>query len=502
MQSPEISGRWGYGRRLQSRLSTRSEANSFEWLPNAIGIAARAVDATVLIAAAAVSYWLYVARVLHGDNVLGVPDTFQQLYFALVFVALIVQLNVFHFAKLYSFSNLTKVGFQVGRSIVAVIVLFLTLLGLLYLAKISATYSRGWMLLWFALTAGGVTTARLALCPIVERWIRLGKVTRRVAIVGSGEPAGRLASYMSSLREAPISFCGFFDDREEARESSAVLVNGSIDELCELARMQEIDQIILATPRISEERLAAILQKMRSLPVDVRLCRDTLEYYLPQSSFELWGIVPMLRLYDKPISGWGLLAKRLEDVLLAGALLLVTGPVILAIAALIKFDSPGPVIFRQQRYGFNNRIITVWKFRTMFADQTDEGGERQIMQGDPRVTRIGGVLRRWSLDELPQLINVLVGDMSIVGPRPHPLMCGVSGRLFEEVVEEYAARHRVRPGITGWAQVNGWHGAADTDEKIRERVKHDLYYIDNWSILLDLKILLMTVFIVLRREDA
>jgi exopolysaccharide biosynthesis polyprenyl glycosylphosphotransferase len=196
------------------------------------------------------------------------------------------------------------------------------------------------------------------------------------------------------------------------------------------------------------------------------------------------------------------LAKRLEDVLLAGALLLVTGPVILAIAALIKFDSPGPVIFRQQRYGFNNRIITVWKFRTMFADQTDEGGERQIMQGDPRVTRIGGVLRRWSLDELPQLINVLVGDMSIVGPRPHPLMCGVSGRLFEEVVEEYAARHRVRPGITGWAQVNGWHGAADTDEKIRERVKHDLYYVDNWSILLDLKILLMTVFIVLRREDA
>lgn len=484
-------------------MSLRSDKSPFEWLPTVIGGAARAVDGAVLIAAAAFSYWLYVDNFLHGDNPAGPAEPFRQLYSALVFFALILQLNVFHFAGLYKFSRLTNVGFQIGRSIAAVAVLFLTLLVVLYLAKVSATYSRGWMLLWFALTAGGVATLRLALSPILERWIRQGRIAPRVAIVGSGEPAERLASYMRGFRDAPVAFCGIFDDRAGARARGATTPpTGTIDELCELARTQEIDQIILATPQISEERLAEILQKMRSLPVDVRLCRDTLEFCLPQSSYEYCGIVPLLRLYDKPISDWGMLAKRLEDVLLAGALLLITGPVLLCIAALVKLDSPGPAIFKQQRYGFNNRVITVWKFRTMYADQTDEGGEKQIMKGDPRVTRIGDSLRRWSLDELPQLINVLMGDMSIVGPRPHPLMCGVAGRLFEEVVEEYAARHRVRPGITGWAQVHGWHGAADTDEKIHERVKHDLYYIDNWSILLDLKILFMTAYIVLRRTDA
>jgi lipopolysaccharide/colanic/teichoic acid biosynthesis glycosyltransferase len=174
----------------------------------------------------------------------------------------------------------------------------------------------------------------------------------------------------------------------------------------------------------------------------------------------------------------------------------------LVIAILIRLDSRGPVLFKQKRYGFNNRLITVYKFRTMYTDMTDANAERLATRDDPRVTRIGKFLRSTSLDEVPQLINVVLGDMSIVGPRPHAISAKAAGELYEEVVAEYAARHRVKPGITGWAQVNGWRGETDTVEKIRERVKCDLFYIDNWSLWLDIKILLMTAYAVLKRENA
>ena len=172
------------------------------------------------------------------------------------------------------------------------------------------------------------------------------------------------------------------------------------------------------------------------------------------------------------------------------------------IALAIKLDSSGPVLFRQQRYGFNNNLIEVWKFRTMYTHMADHGGHVQASRGDQRVTKVGAFLRRSSLDELPQLFNVLRGDMSLVGPRPHALDTRAQGRLFEEVVDRYAARHKVKPGITGWAQVNGYRGAADTVEKISRRVEYDLFYIDHWSIWFDLEILLRTVISVLKADNA
>jgi Undecaprenyl-phosphate glucose phosphotransferase len=488
---------------VTARVSPRSprlQKKSIEWLPDVISGSARVLDAIILIVAAALAYTFYFDEMLLGDAGGPASERFRQLYYILAFSALLLQLNVFHFSGLYRFEHLTNVGWQLGRSIAAATILFLALLAVLYLVKISDLYSRGWMILWFMLTAGGVAATRLILCPAAQWWIKAGHVARHVAIIGDGRPAERLASYLTNLRSMPIDFVGKFDDRIAPRDEFSSQPVGTIDELCELAQSHEIDQIILAMPDVSEKRLASILRKMRSLPVDVRLCRDTLDYCLPQSSYEFCGIVPLLRLYDKPVSGWARLAKSIEDRLLAGTLLLLLSPLLLAIAALIKLDSPGPIFFKQQRYGFNNRVITVLKFRTMYHDQTDQHGARQVASNDPRVTRVGRVLRKWSLDELPQFINVLLGDMSIVGPRPHPLMCGIAGRLFGEVVEEYAARHRVKPGITGWAQVHGWYGAADTDEKIRQRVTYDLYYIDNWSIFMDLRILMMTLYVVVKRE--
>jgi exopolysaccharide biosynthesis polyprenyl glycosylphosphotransferase len=183
-------------------------------------------------------------------------------------------------------------------------------------------------------------------------------------------------------------------------------------------------------------------------------------------------------------------------------LLLFLAPLFLVVALAIKLDSPGPVFFRQKRYGFNNHLIGVYKFRSMRHDMRDEKAEKLVTKNDPRVTRLGAFLRKTSIDELPQLINVLLGEMSIVGPRPHALSAKAADRLYEEVVAEYAARHRVKPGITGWAQVMGWRGETDTIEKIQKRVEHDLYYIENWSLGFDLKILVLTVFALLKADNA
>jgi len=465
--------------------------SSLEWLPGLVSNLVRALDCGVLLAAAAVAYWAYV------------PSQSHELYVVLAGFAAVVQLNVFQFSGLYHFKKLANAEYQIGHVVLATCVFYLALLAILYLTKLSEAYSRAWMVIWFMLTIGGLLGIRIMVWPIVRSLIRQGQLARRVVVVGSGMSAERLITYLGGLPDTHMQFVGRFDDRATARDG--VLEErggGTIDDLCQFARIKDIDLIILAMPQVSEDRLAGILRKLKPLPVDIRLCRDTLEYSLPQSSHEFCGIIPLLKLYDKPVSRWGLVAKTIEDLVLAGVMCLLIGPLMLCIAALIKIDSPGPVFFKQKRYGFNNRLITVWKFRTMYCDQADENAERLTTRDDPRVTPLGRFLRRTSLDEVPQLINVLLGDMSLVGPRPHAISAKAAGALYEDVITDYAHRHRVKPGITGWAQVNGWRGETDTVEKIRQRVKHDLYYIDNWSILFDLKILLMTAYVVLKRDNA
>ena len=199
----------------------------------------------------------------------------------------------------------------------------------------------------------------------------------------------------------------------------------------------------------------------------------------------------MLSIFERPITHWDRLIKGLEDRILAACILLLISPLLAVIAILIKLDSRGPVFFRQQRYGFNNELIEVNKFRTMYVDEQPPDGYRQAHRDDPRITRIGRFLRRSSLDELPQFFNVLEGKMSVVGPRPHPVPLNDQ---FAVVMEEYFARHNVKPGITGWAQINGFRGETTTPESMRMRVRYDLYYIENWSVWFDLRIMVLTVF--------
>ena len=213
--------------------------------------------------------------------------------------------------------------------------------------------------------------------------------------------------------------------------------------------------------------------------------------------------MPFLDVADKPIADWDVVAKWLVDHVLGSLILLLAAPVMALVALAIKLDSKGPVLFKQKRYGFNNELIEVYKFRSMYTDKSDAHAVKLVTRGDPRVTRVGRIIRKTSLDELPQLFNVVFkGDLSLVGPRPHAVQAKAADHLYNEVVDSYFARHRVKPGITGWAQINGWRGETDTEEKIQHRVEHDLYYIENWSVLLDLYIILLTPFRLFSTEHA
>ena len=212
--------------------------------------------------------------------------------------------------------------------------------------------------------------------------------------------------------------------------------------------------------------------------------------------------MPVLDVFDRPIADWDVVVKALFDRCVGLMMLLALAPLMLGVALAVRLTSRGPVLFRQKRHGFNNELIEVYKFRSMYVEQCDAGAARMVTRGDPRVTPVGRFIRKTSLDELPQLFNVLRGDLSLVGPRPHALQAKAANTLYDQVVDGYFARHKVKPGITGWAQVNGWRGETDTSEKLQRRVEHDLYYIENWSVLLDLQILLTTPFALLKTQNA
>jgi Undecaprenyl-phosphate glucose phosphotransferase len=244
-----------------------------------------------------------------------------------------------------------------------------------------------------------------------------------------------------------------------------------------------------------------MLKQLWVLPVDIRLSAHMSKLRLASRAYSYLGDVPVFDVADRPISDWNLVAKWLFDHVVAIVAIILLSPVMIATAIAIKLDSPGPVLFRQKRHGFNNELIEVFKFRSMYVNQADAAAAKLVTKDDPRVTRVGRFIRKTSIDELPQLFNVLLGQLSIVGPRPHALQAKAANVLYYEAVEGYFARHRVKPGITGWAQIHGWRGETDTLDKIMQRVNHDLYYIEHWSLLLDLYILVMTPVSLLARSE-
>jgi Undecaprenyl-phosphate glucose phosphotransferase len=341
---------------------------------------------------------------------------------------------------------------------------------------------------------------------LVRRWTRQGRLDRRTVVVGADARGESLISAILDQRENDVRIVGLFDDRGDDRAPTTIAGRtklGTVDDLVEFARRTRIDLVIFALPISAEGRILQMLKKLWVLPVDIRLAAHSNNLRFRPRAYSYIGKVPVLDVYDKPITDWDVVTKMLFDRLVGGIMLLAAAPVMLIAALAIKLDSRGPVLFKQKRYGFNNEVIEVYKLRSMYVDQCDAAGSRQVTRSDARVTRVGAFLRRTSLDELPQLINVVIkGNLSLVGPRPHVVHAKAENRLYDEAVDGYFARHRVKPGITGWAQVRGWRGETDTQEKIQRRVEHDLEYIENWSVLLDLYILARTPFAVLGAKNA
>ncbi len=268
------------------------------------------------------------------------------------------------------------------------------------------------------------------------------------------------------------------------------------------AARTRVDLLIVSLPLYAESRLLQVFKKLWVLPVDIRLSAHTAKLRFRPRAYSYIGGVPFIDVSDRPIADWDQLQKWLFDKVIGALALIALVPVMALVALAIKLDSKGPVLFRQKRYGFNNELVEVFKFRSMYAEQSDANAVKLVTKGDPRVTPVGRFIRKTSLDELPQLFNVIMGSLSLVGPRPHALQAKADNELYQDVVDGYFARHKVKPGLTGWAQVNGWRGETDTREKIQKRVEHDLYYIENWSVFLDLYILVMTPFALFKAENA
>ncbi|HKY03053.1 MAG TPA: undecaprenyl-phosphate glucose phosphotransferase [Burkholderiales bacterium] len=364
--------------------------------------------------------------------------------------------------------------------------------------------SADWAVMFFAGTTAGMCAFRFAIAQLVVSLSQRGYVARSIAVVGSSAQAERLINTLREKDEPWLRIIGFFDDR--ATRSPGRLAGrpycGTIEDLIDYARATQVDEVVVTLPWSNTERITQIIQRLKVLPANVRLAPEGIAGSLNGASLTNLKGVPLLTVYDRPISEWSWVLKSLEDRILGTLMLVLLSPVMLLCALAIKLDSRGPVFFKQPRYGYNNKLIEVWKFRSMYIDKTDLNAEALTTRDDPRVTRVGNILRRTSLDELPQLFNVVMGDMSVVGPRPHAVKAKAAGKLYQDVVTEYAVRHKIKPGITGWAQVNGWRGETDTEEKILKRVEHDIYYMENWSLWLDLKIIARTALVGLWGQNA
>jgi len=373
---------------------------------------------------------------------------------------------------------------RLGEFLMTIGLSFLVLIALAYLLKISADYSRGWLLTWLALVSITMLLSRPASASLLRWLASTGYTARRIAVVASGATGLRLAE---RLRQAAgVRIVGVFDEIGKDGQGKP---RASIADLISIGQRNQIDEVVVALCNAPQPQTARLIDELSVLPVDVWLCPA--EFDMPILGTSRLGALSLLQVKPKPIRDWGYVLKLTLDYVLGAISLILFAPLMLAVALAIKLDSPGPVLFKQRRHGYNHRLIHVYKFRTMRVAE-DGAVVVQARKDDDRVTRIGKFLRRTSIDELPQLFNVLKGEMSLVGPRPHAV---AHNQLYCARLERYANRHCVKPGMTGWAQIHGFRGPTEDPEQMRKRVQMDLYYIENWSISLDLKIIALTPFV-------
>ncbi|KAF1700357.1 undecaprenyl-phosphate glucose phosphotransferase [Pseudoxanthomonas suwonensis] len=464
---------------IRSEETTAPERTASKFTA-ATGVVRRAADPLMLVGGALLAY-----RIRYGSFRMDTD------HISLTVLTTLFGLLVFGSSSLYRSWR--------GRGITTELVTLslcwsLIFAGMLFYAtvvQLVGELSRLWLGAWAGISLGGAAAVRLGLRGCAA-WVRARGMDLRTAVIVGGNPdAQRIVEAMRRNPWMGIKVVGWFATSADRCALHGIRPMGRVDRLAEFVESRHIDQVWIALPMREQGQIAYVLRQLDHSTADIKLLPDLFGLQLLNHSVEQIGGLPVLNLRSSPLDGPAHLIKATMDKVLASLILIMISPLMIAIAIGVKLSSPGPIFFRQLRNGLGGKPIEVWKFRSMRVHQEAEGQVTQASKGDSRVTPFGAFLRRTSLDELPQFINVLQGSMSIVGPRPHAI---AHNEQYKTLVDRYMQRHRVKPGITGWAQINGLRGETDTVEKMARRVEYDLYYMQNWSPWFDLRIILLTVF--------
>jgi Undecaprenyl-phosphate glucose phosphotransferase len=456
----------------------------------------RLLDVTIMLVGAVLIYILrHQTYVLPGYYVGAVLFT----TFAFIVTGQITQT--------YRFDRLKSVNHQILALATALFLSLSVLIGVIFYAKVGESFSRLWMGLWFVFNFIMMFGVRIGTWAWLRRRVAAGDVVRRLVLYGAGAKAQKIIDELGGSARRDIQVVGIFDPKRElpiqAPQAERIRQFKDFKEMSEFCVAEEVDDVILTADLDGQAEAAPLLMQVQTLPCNILYCMPIPFFSKSLLGGELIGSAPVAMIASRPLQGRRLLLKRGEDLVLGSLLLLLASPLLAFIGLLVKLSDGGPMLFKQRRHGFGGTEFTVYKFRTMtMATEKEEQGNgmvKQARRNDPRVTGLGSFLRRTSLDELPQLFNVVKGDMSLVGPRPHAVS---HNEYYGELIDTYAARNKMKPGITGWAQVCGYRGETDTLDKMARRVEHDINYIENWSLLLDLKILALTALTVFFHRSA
>lgn len=425
-------------------------------------------------------------------------EDFTGYYLVLMIITFFISSYIYEQTNIYRTWRNGKLLAYIRDTLVGWVYIIAILLFLGFATKLSYQYSEQVILTWFIVTPIALIISHLIVRKIANDLRKEGEV-RSVVIVGANEMSVKLAERIREYPYLLMGVRGFFDDRNETRSpAAATSLLGGVQDVAGYVRVNNIQMIFISLPMSAQPRIRALLDDLHDTTASIYFLPDVYIFDLMQAHFDNVGGIPVVAICESPFSGVDSVVKNASDFVLALLILLLLSPLMLGIALAVKLTSPGPAVFKQRRYGLNGEEIIVYKFRSMTVSE-DGSSIAQAQKNDPRITKIGAFLRRSSLDELPQFINVLQGRMSIVGPRPHAV---AHNELYRKLIKGYMLRHKVKPGITGWAQVNGLRGETEVLEKMQARIEYDLDYLQNWSIWLDIWIIMRTVWVVLRRDNA
>lgn len=413
-------------------------------------------------------------------------------------VIFFVIFSIFSYSSIYQSWRMGSIYAEFGKIIQGCLAIYFTLFTLIYFLEISHLFPRRVILSWTLVWPVVLLIQRVGIRKLLRYYRKKGGNIKNAVIVGSGRLGARLTEWINENPWSGTHILGFFNDRSSEKIKGLSLL-GSLNDLPDYVYNNNVDIIYIALQMEEKEKFKWIINELSNSTITIYMLPDIPYFDFIQTSNVMYvGNIPVFSLVDTPFHGINYILKKVEDIVLGTLFLLLVSPVMLVIAAAIKLTSPGPILFKQWRHGLNGKSTLIWKFRTM--KECDDGYYfHQATRRDPRVTKLGAFLRKTSLDELPQFINVIQGKMSIVGPRPNPV---AMNDRYRNKLKGYMLRHKLKPGITGLAQINGCRGETDTYEKIKKRLKFDLLYSNNWSLFLDIKIIFLTVIKMIKDENA